>query len=108
MGNYVMVVQSQAKPGQDDAYNAWYDGVHYADILAIPGVKSGRRFEATQVGLGTTMLPYLAIFEIETDEPGSVMAELGQRAAAGTMAVSDALDAEATVLRIFELHPVSA
>jgi hypothetical protein len=106
MSKYVMVVQSQAKPGQDDAYNAWYDGVHYADILSIPGVVSGRRFEATPVGLGAPMLPYLAVFEVETENPASIMAELGKRAETGTMEVCDALDAEATVLRMFRLHEV--
>jgi len=104
MGKYVMVVQSQAKEGRDQEYNDWYDKVHFADICAIPGVTGGRRFDATPVGLGAAMLPYLATFDIETGNPASILAEMGQRSAAGQMAPCDALDAPATVLRFFEVH----
>ena len=33
MGKYVMVVQSQAKPGRDDEYNQWYDSVHFGTCV---------------------------------------------------------------------------
>jgi hypothetical protein len=108
MGKYVMVVQSRAKPGQDDAYNEWYDSTHFHDICAIPGVISGRRFEAVGPGIGAPGLPYLAIFEIETDDPAQVMAEMGKRAADGTMKSSDALDGEAAVLWFYKLHEMKA
>lgn len=104
MGKYLMLVQSRPKPGRDDEYNAWYDGEHYADICAIPGIKGGRRLESTPVGLGGEMLPYLALFEVETEDPASIVAELGKRAKSGVMRVSDALDASATALRFFALR----
>ena len=104
MGKYVMVVQSKAKEGRDADYNDWYDSTHYADICAIPGVKSGRRFEATEVGLGDPMLPYLAIFEVELDDPRTIMAEMGKRSADGSMKGTDAIAGPATVLRFFKLH----
>lgn len=92
MGKYVMVVQSNALQGQDGHYNDWYDSIHFQDISAIPGVKSGRRFEATPVAMGQPGQPYLSLFEIETDDPAAVMAELGQRSADGRMRQSPALD----------------
>lgn len=92
MGKYVMVVQSNALEGRDDDYNTWYDGIHYQDICDIPGVKSGRRFEATPVAMGPAGQPYLSIFEVETDDPAAVLAELGQRSADGRMRHSEALD----------------
>lgn len=102
MGKYVMVVQSQAKDGRDDEYNKWYDTSHLADILSVPGVKSGRRFEATPVAIGKPGLRYLAIYEIETDDPVSVVAEMGKRSAAGKFTMTDSLDAEAAVLWIYQ------
>ena len=104
MAKYVMVVQSQAKEGRDDEYNKWYDTEHFADIAAIPGIVGGRRFEATPVGLGAPMLPYLAIFDVEIDDPSTILAEMGRRAASGEMVTSDALDAQATVLRFLKVH----
>jgi len=102
MGKYVMVVQSNALEGQDRAYNDWYDGIHFQDICDIPGVKSGRRFEATPIAMGPPGQPYLSIFEIETDDPSAVMAELGQRAADGRMRQSEALDPNSLALWFYQ------
>ena len=92
----------QVQPGRDDEYNDWYDNVHFGDICAIPGVKSGRRFDATPLAVGKPGLRYLAIYEIETDDPTSVMAEMGKRAANGVIRQSDALDAEGAVLWFYK------
>lgn len=98
MGKYVMIVQSQAKDGRDDEYNAWYDGEHFHDICALPGVQSGRRFELAMAPMGPAGLRYLAIYEIECDDPVQVMAELGKRSADGTMSMTDAIDGPASVI----------
>jgi hypothetical protein len=107
MGKYVMVVQSRAKEGRAKEYDEWYDTTHFFDICAIPGVKSGRRFDATPIHMGPAGLPCLAIFEIETEDPSSILTEMGKRSAAGQMKLTDALDAPATVLWIYELHEVA-
>lgn len=102
MAKYVMVVQSQAQEGRDDDYNEWYDTVHLADILALPGVKSGRRFDFAAGMVGEPGRPYLAIYEVETDDVSAVMAEMGKRSMDGTMRQSDSLDAPASVLWFYK------
>lgn len=102
MGKYVMVVQSRAKNGRDDEYNKWYDSTHIKDICALPGVKSGRRFESTGIGMGGAGQKYLAIYEIEADDPTAWFAEMGKRAAEGKMSMSDSLDAENAILWIYK------
>jgi hypothetical protein len=104
MAKYVMVVQSQAQPGRDDEYNAWYDQVHFHDILALPGVTSGRRFEHAMTAMGRPGAPYLAIYEVETDDPAQVLAELGKRSADGTMQMTDSIDAPASVMWFYKEH----
>ncbi len=101
MAKYVMVVASSAQPGRDDEYNAWYDGEHIHDICALPGVMSGKRFSAVP---SPNPVPgqYLALYEIETDDVSSVLAEMGKRAAAGQMAVSDALDRDSAKMWFYE------
>ena len=98
MPKYVMVVQSRAKEGRDDEYNEWYDNQHLADILALPGVKSGRRFDFEMAMMGDPGLPYLALFEIETDDINMLLGAMGKAAEDGSMAQSDALDGPASVL----------
>jgi hypothetical protein len=104
MGQFVMVVQSRAHPGREREYDAWYDTTHFGEMLAIPGVKSGRRFDATALQLGGQGLPCLAIFDIEADDPRTVMAELGRRKAEGAISVCEALDAEATTIWFYKAH----
>src|SRR5687768_3733717 len=106
MTKYVMVVQSKAAPGRDDDYNNWYDTIHIQDICALPGVKSGRRFGATPFALGQAGQPYLSMVEIETDDPGAFMAEMGKRAADGTIRQSDALDLSSVALWIYQQHDI--
>lgn len=103
MAKYNLVVQSLAKPGRDDDYNDWYDNQHFADICAIPGVTGGRRLEATPMLKGEPGLKYLAIYDIETDDPGGFMAEMGRRAAEGLMPISDALDPETVRMWLYQV-----
>jgi len=106
MAKYVMVVQSNAKPGRDADYNEWYDTIHFADICAIPGITGGRRFEHAMTAIGAPGQPYLSIFEIEADDPAQIMAEMGQRGADGRMRVSDALDPQSTAMWFYKLHAI--
>lgn len=106
MGNYAMVVYSKALPGREAEFNEWYDTTHYADICAIPGVISGRRFDTTPVGIGPDMPPYLAIYEIEADSPSDILVEMGKRQAAGQMTLTDSIDPVVTNLRFYALHEI--
>ena len=42
----VLIVMSDAVEGRDDEYNDWYDRVHLADVLALPGFVAARRYVA--------------------------------------------------------------
>jgi hypothetical protein len=103
MAKYSMVVQSQAQPGRDEDYNAWYDDQHFSDICAIPGITGGRRLEQVMTVMGEPGLKYLALYDIETDNIESVMAEMGRRGAEGLMPISDALDGPASKLWIYKV-----
>ena len=93
MGKFLMVVPSNAMPGRDADYNEWYETFHLPEVCAIPGVKSGRRYEAIEGSPAKPDAQYLAIYEIEADDPAAVLAEIGRRSKAGEMkAPTDALD----------------
>ena len=102
MGSYILVVPSSAMAGQDAAYNSWYDEVHLRDVCAIPGVTGGRRYQPDPASPSPAEADYLAIYEIETDDPGAVIAELGRRAGAGEMEISPALDRTTARMMLFK------
>ena len=56
----------------EDDFNQWYDDVHVKEVLAIPGVKSARRFKLAdaQVMPGDEAMGrrYLAVYEVEVDD----------------------------------------
>lgn len=104
MGKFLMVVTSAPKDGRDDEYNAWYDGRHLSDLLNIPGIKTGKRFDAIPVTPNPQPAPYLAIYEIETDDPAEVLGEMMRRAEAGEMPTSDALDFEQAKIWMYKAH----
>ncbi len=101
MAKYVMVVQSAALEGRDDEYNAWYDTIHLREICAIPGVVSGRRLQATPIAMPAPGAKYLSLYEIETDDIGAFMAEMGRRKAAGEQTPTDSLDRSSAVLWVY-------
>ena len=104
MGKFLMVVTSGAKEGRDDEYNAWYDNTHIHDICSIPGVKSGRRYDAIAASPNPQPAPYLAIYEIEADDVNSVMGEMMRRAEAGEMSMSDALNVDQAQIWMYQPH----
>lgn len=102
MAKYVLVVPSSPHEGQDDVYKSWYDNVHVHDVCSVPGVKSGRRFIAHAASPNAVPARYLAIYEIETDDPADVVNELGRRGYAGEMVISPALDTSTAAMFIYE------
>lgn len=88
MARYRLVAFSNAADGRDDDYNRWYGRQHMPDVLAIPGMISAERY--TCVGEGPHR--YMAIYEIETDDLESLIAEFQKRAGTELMPISDALD----------------
>ena len=97
MPRAVMVVFTHpASPDVEDQYNDWYDNVHLKDLLAIPGVVAATRYRlsANQPAVGTagpSSAPYLAIYEIEADDPNVTLCEIGKRAGTEKMRMSKAL-----------------
>ena len=95
MPKFVMVAASKAKEGRDAEYTEWYDTIHIKDICSITGVKSGRRLTALpEVSPNTPPGAYLATYEIEADDPSSVLAEMMQRSQAGEFTMTDSIDME--------------
>jgi hypothetical protein len=89
MARHQLVVLTNAAPGRDAEFNEWYDQRHLQDVLAVPGMVSAQRFHL-KPGMGHTAWSYLAIYDVETDDPAKVLAELQARA--GEMEMSSAAD----------------
>lgn len=91
MPRHILLVQSSPADGRTSEYNAWYDGTHLPDVLRVKGFVAARRFVAAP-GVHGEMpaLPYLAIYEIETDDLSAALSALS--AAAKDMEIHPSFD----------------
>lgn len=105
MANFMMVVTSSAKEGQDDEYNTWYDNQHIHDVCATKGIGEGQRWDAMpEVSPNPPPSSYLAIYEITADDPASALSEMMRRAGAGEMPMTDAIDLETAAIWVYKKH----
>ena len=103
MPNFALVVTSNAKPGREDEYNDWYDNTHLGEVAGVPGFLNGQRFEpSTEPADGP--LRYLAVYEMETEDPDASMAALQEAIADGKVQMTDAIDGETIDFQIYRIR----
>lgn len=93
MAKYVFVVSTEPVAGQDAEYNEWYTEVHIPDVLKLDGVTAARRYKLAQMDPSQDgHSPYLALYEIETDDISSFPLAIRTAVEDGRMPLSPALD----------------
>lgn len=94
MSKALLLVRTGPKsPEAEDEYNAWYDDVHIPQILAaVPAITGAQRFRLLSAhGRTAEPAPYLAVYEIDSDDPQTTIHLLGQAMASGDVAMSDSV-----------------
>jgi hypothetical protein len=92
MARALYVVHSRpSSPEREEEYNTWYDEVHLADVCAVPGVIGARRYRLAGDESTSALPPYLAVYEIDCDDPQDAIDGIMAGATNGTIPLSDAL-----------------
>lgn len=102
LSRYKMLVMSQPVAGREDEYNDWYQHVHLDEVVALPGFTSARRFRRARSLVAGDTYPYLAVYEIETDDIDAVLDGLRAAAENKDLNMSDALDTGHTRAVVYE------
>lgn len=102
MKRYKMLVLSRPTPGNEAQYNDWYQNIHLKQIVAIPGFVSAQRFKLSVGMRGEDTYPYMAIYEVETNDVDAAFDALQKAAEDGSIAVSQAFDYESVYASIYE------
>ncbi|HVQ98732.1 MAG TPA: hypothetical protein VMS16_08020 [Mycobacterium sp.] len=77
----IMYVASlPVSPDKEADYHDWYNETHLAELSKIDGIVSARRFAPTD-GEG----PFIAIYELDSDNLDGVLERMGELAASGQM-----------------------
>jgi hypothetical protein len=104
MVSYKMIVLTKPVAGREDEYNEWYNDIHLAELLSTDGFVAAQRFKLA--GGPNAPAPYLAIYEIESENFAETFKLIEQRLAEGKISTSSALDVPSAVLAAYE--PITA
>jgi hypothetical protein len=101
VAKHIFLVFTDPVAGRDSEYNDWYSHRHVEDVLAMPGFVAAQRFKLAENSEKNLPGSYLAIYEMETDDPAAAVATLSAAAQEGRMFVSSALDAAKAITATF-------
>lgn len=94
MGRYIYIALTRAAEGREAEFDRWYDGQHLADVARVSGVVDAKRFNMIWQKSEAPNAPEwrsLAIYEIESDDPQSVLKAISALSGTELMPLTDAL-----------------
>jgi hypothetical protein len=97
-----MLVFSEPFQDRDDEFNEWYTDRHLADICALPGFATAQRFKLHSVSMGKSLNRYLAIYDMESDDPDWVIETMFAARDAEAMPIHPAFNLDATTVMLYE------
>jgi hypothetical protein len=102
MRRFKMLVFSEPFEGGEAAFNEWYTGRHLTDLCALPGFTTAQRFKLHSVSMGKQLNRYLAIYDMETDDPDAVIEAMFAARDTDAMPMSPAFNIDATSVMLYE------
>lgn len=91
-------------PGKEDEYHDWYQNTHLPELVNLFNMEGAQRFELVAKLMGEDSNPYLAIYDIDTDDPGALLAQMGEAAQSGKMTPATTQDMGTTYTALFIEH----
>ncbi len=97
---HLVLVLTEPTEGQEDAFNDYYENTHLDEVIETAGWKSAQRFKLAGGAGADCPLPYLAVYEAEGDDAGSIIAGMNDTRARRQQ--SDALNKATGRVWVFE------
>lgn len=105
MSECKLVVLTRPVEGREDEFNDWYTNQHLNDVLAIPGFKAAQRFKIKGAPISPTSWDYFAVYEVDHDNPQSVLDDMMGRVGTDRMPMSDAMAGDLYCVLYEEITP---
>jgi hypothetical protein len=80
-----LVALTTPLPGKEAEFHDWYQNTHLKEITSVPGFQGAQRFQLVAKLMGNDPNTYLAIYDAEVDDPGALLAGMGEMAQSGKM-----------------------
>jgi hypothetical protein len=72
-------------PGKEAEFHDWYQNTHLKEVTSVPGFQGAQRFQLVAKLMGEDTNQFLAIYDAEVDDPGALLAGMGEFAQSGKM-----------------------
>ena len=96
---HLCVVLTEPAAAKEAEFDDYYENVHLDEVLATTGWQTAQRFQLTdQIGQKCP-LPFLALYEVETDDPNAVIRTMSETRARRQQ--SEALNRKTAAVWVF-------
>jgi hypothetical protein len=92
MAKFKLIALSRPVEGKEAEFHEWYQTKHLPEIVGLPGGVGAQRYQLVAKLMGADVNEFLAIYDIEGDDPRAFLGALGQASADGRMTRTDAND----------------
>jgi hypothetical protein len=102
MAKFKLIALTTPVAGKEAEFHAWYQKHHLPELVSFAGMRGAQRYKVTAKLMGADANPWLAIYDLETDDPMGFLKTVGEASAAGKLTQSDANNLSTTYTALFE------
>lgn len=88
---HILMALTRPVEGREQEFRDWYINTHLPEVLQVPYYMSAQLFERSSEYNGESR-PYLAVYEVETDDIAKARVALETSRKSGEMFISESLD----------------
>jgi hypothetical protein len=101
MARFKMIALTTPVPGREAEFHDWYQNTHLPQLCGLAGVTGAQRYQLVAKFMGSDTNPWLAIYDIECDDPTVFLGSMGEASASGRMTQTDSSDMATTYTALF-------
>jgi hypothetical protein len=101
MAKFKMIALTTPVAGKEAEFHDWYQNTHLPQLCELPTLNSAQRYQLVAKFTGSDTNPWLAIYDIECDDPSEFLAAMGEAAASGKLTQTDSSDMATTYTAVF-------
>ncbi len=87
-----LVALTRPLPGREAEYHEWYNTKHLPELVNKFGMAGAQRYKLAAKLMGNDENEFLAIYDIEADDPMTFLSKIGAASQSGELTQSDAQD----------------
>jgi len=95
-----MIALTTPLPGKEAEFHDWYQNTHLPELVSL-GMEGAQRYQLVAKLMGADTNQWMAIYDIDVDDPVAFLGKLGAAAESGEMTPGTAQDMATTYTALF-------